>query len=68
MKQEKEKLRKIFKNETKKFTKKINDWEIKIYSLIEEKNNLIKIEKELQIKNEELTKNLNEKEEENKKE
>ena len=56
-----------FKNEAKKFTKKINDLEIKIYSLTEEKNNLIKIEKELQIKNEELTKNLNEKEEENEK-
>ena len=56
-----------FKNEAKKFTKKKNDLEIKIYSLTEEKNNLIKIEKELQIKNEELTKNLNEKEEENEK-
>ena len=56
-----------FKNEAKKFTKKINDLEIKIYSLTEEKNNLIKLQKELQTKNEELMKNLNEQEEENEK-
>ena len=53
-----------FKNEAKKFTKKINDLEIKIYSLTEEKNNLIKTQKELQTKNEELMQNLNEQEEE----
>ena len=32
-----------FKKEAKKFAKKINDLEIKINSLTEEKNNLIKI-------------------------
>ena len=56
-----------FKNEAKKYTKKINDLEIKIYSLTEEKNNLIKTQKELQTKNKELMNNLNEKEEENEK-
>lgn len=56
-----------FKNEAKKYAKKINDLEIKIYSLTEEKNNLIKTQKELQTKNEELMNNLNEKEEENEK-
>ena len=56
-----------FKNEAKKYTKKINDLEIKIYSITEEKNNLIKLQKELQTKNEELMKNLNEQEEENEK-
>ena len=56
-----------FKNEAKKYAKKINDLEIKIYSLTEEKNNLIKTQKELQTKNKELMNNLNEKEEENEK-
>lgn len=56
-----------FKIEAKKLTKKINDLEIKIYNLTEEKNNLIKTQKEFQIKNEELMKNINEQEEENEK-
>lgn len=54
-----------FKKEKERFEKKINDLEIRIYNTNEEKNNIIKYQKELQIKNEELIKRIKENEEEN---
>ena len=53
-----------FNQEKAKYTKKINDMEIRIYNIIEEKNNLIKTQNKIQERNDELMKKLNIKEEE----
>ena len=50
-----------FNQEKEKFTKKINDMEMRIYNITEEKNILIKSQNKIQERNEELMKELKEK-------